>query len=618
MQVFEEGRGTGWQHIYFKIEYETTRSGPNVGIKYKITWDIDKYYYFGYNLVAEVWVEGTNYGRQIKANTPNRGSGTAYFPDSGYLWFNKGYATNAINGNRVKIYSTNGGTPNVDTGAETTFAAPTGAIASEIKNSIDLNIGNSLNITISDITNVNYTYNLYLYVQETNDVYTQVATKNTTSKNFVWDLSSIINTLYSKLSTRNSAKIRIKLETRLNNTLIGYTIKEGNCYVLNSNPNAISFTILKAETNTEITSIVAGYGPYNPNSNVKIRIPKIANSNGKNSATLKEAVLEVGNSTNRIPITTLVGTGNYEVALTDPFNLNDDEYVNGKAKAMLSVVDSRGNKTTTTKEISATKLVLPQITSVDFKRDNGVDTKTKMIVKGKLGTYNLYTNLGLQYYLDDGGEIGNMTKYRISLTSSNVNTNNGTFSYEGYINGDLGAEGFTSNQAFPVLVRVYTNITYSLDNEGLVYSSVPTGEILMHYSKQYKAIGIGQKYNNANGGKIQIEGLPIFGTSYSSSSEQKVGIWEDGKQLYRKVIKGKTATDNDSTYINVGNIKIHMINGNVIRGDGYKFFIPFNENGQSYIVVFQMPDTRLRIIAKNSSNGFRNSEYNLVIEYTKN
>ena len=102
-----------------------------------------------------------------------------------------------------------------------------------------------------------------------------------------------------------------------------------------------------------------------------------------------------------------------------------------------------------------------------------------------------------------------------------------------------------------------------------------------------------------------------------STAEQKIGTWIDGKTLYRKVIKGKTATDNDSTYINVGNIKIHMINGNVIRRDGYKFFIPFNENGQSYIVVFQIPDARLRIIAKNSSNDFRGSEYNLVIEYTK-
>lgn len=102
------------------------------------------------------------------------------------------------------------------------------------------------------------------------------------------------------------------------------------------------------------------------------------------------------------------------------------------------------------------------------------------------------------------------------------------------------------------------------------------------------------------------------------TTEQKIGIWEDGKALYRRVIKGRTATDNDSTYINVGNIKIHMINGNVIRGDGYKFFIPFNENGESYVIMFQMSDGRLRIIAKNASNSFRNSEYNLVIEYTKN
>lgn len=507
MQVFKEGRGTGWQHIYFKIEYETTRDGANVGIRYKISWDIDKYYFFGYNLVSEVWVEGNNYGKQIKGNTPNEGSGVTYIPSqSDYLWFNKGYETNAIYGNRVKVYSTNGGTPNIDSGAEVVLAAPTGALPSNIKNSIDFAIGNSLNIEINDITNVAYNYVLTLSVLEVNNTYTNILTKNTTSKNFVWDLSSLTSSLYSKLSTRNTAKIRIKLETKIGDTSIGYTVKEGNCYVLNSNPAAINFNILKYNEDTEINSIIAGYGPYTDASNVRIKIPKVANVNGKNSAILKEIVLNVGNNTTRIPANSLVGTGYYYVSLNDPFCMNDNEYINGKAKAMLSVVDSRGNKTVTTKDVSVTKLVLPQITYLEFKRDNGVDTKTKIIVKGKLGTYNLYSNLGIKYILDETGD----TSYRISLTEDNINTTNNTFSYEEYINGNLGAEGFTFNSAFSLAVRVYTNITYSLEYEGLVQGIVPTGKILIHYSKQYNAIGIGKKYDSLKGGKMQIDGLPIL------------------------------------------------------------------------------------------------------------
>ena len=80
MKLLKEGRGTGWQHIYFTIEYETKRNKNKVGIRFRIKYEIDKYYYFGYNIVASVYVKNINKGRQIKANTPTRGAGTALFP----------------------------------------------------------------------------------------------------------------------------------------------------------------------------------------------------------------------------------------------------------------------------------------------------------------------------------------------------------------------------------------------------------------------------------------------------------------------------------------------------------------------------------------------------------
>lgn len=126
MQVFAEGRGTGWNKIYFTVEYETTRSGVNVGIRWKIKWAINSTAWYGYNLVADVWTKGANYGRQIKANMPNRGSGQALFPeDGGWFWFNNGYTNNDITGCRVIVRTTNGGTVSFDTGTDKTLTAPT-------------------------------------------------------------------------------------------------------------------------------------------------------------------------------------------------------------------------------------------------------------------------------------------------------------------------------------------------------------------------------------------------------------------------------------------------------------------------------------------------------------
>ena len=147
MKVLDEGRWTVWQHIYFTIEYETTRDGEKLGIKWKIKWEIDANYFFGYNLVANVWTEGNDYGRQIKANSPNRGSGEVLFPeDGGYYWFNKGYSSNQITGCRVQIKSTNGGTVNIDTGTDRTVTTPSGYQVSNINKSIDFIIGDNISV----------------------------------------------------------------------------------------------------------------------------------------------------------------------------------------------------------------------------------------------------------------------------------------------------------------------------------------------------------------------------------------------------------------------------------------------------------------------------------------
>lgn len=303
MQVFAQGKENQWGHINYTVEYETTRDGPRLGIRWKLTWVIDNAYYFGYNIVADVYTEGTNYGRQIKANAPNNGSGTSYFPsDSGYYWFDKGYGSNQINGCRVIFKSTNGGTITYDTGADRTVTTPTGYVASNINSSINFDIGNDLNITISDITNQNYNYKLDLdmYV---NNTWTNIRKFEKNSKNFTLSLAEIKNTFYNLLPNSTKANIRINLYTYIGNTYLGTTTANGECKVVNSNPEVPAFGIFGMSggnsLDEEINDIVAGFGPFGNLSNAYIAI-KNNSLKAKNGSILKKAIIEWNGQTEEV------------------------------------------------------------------------------------------------------------------------------------------------------------------------------------------------------------------------------------------------------------------------------------------------------------------------------
>lgn len=295
MQVFAQGKSSNWAHINYTAEFEATRDGSRLGIRWKLTWAIDNAWYFGYNIVADVWTEGSNFGRQIKANSPNKGSGVTYFPsETEYYWFDKGYGSNSINGCRITFKSTNGGTVTYDTGADRTVTTPTGYTVSNIVSNVDFNIGSNLNISISDVTNQAYNYIVYLdaYI---NNAWQNIKELNTTSKNFTLVLTDVANTLYNLLPNSNSAKIRINLSTYINGTLLGITTREGTCYVTNSNPDDPDFGIFSiygGETIAdEITSIVAGFSPYGPFSNAVIAV-KDSTIIAKNGAIPKKIIVE--------------------------------------------------------------------------------------------------------------------------------------------------------------------------------------------------------------------------------------------------------------------------------------------------------------------------------------
>lgn len=331
----------------------------------------------------------------------------------------------------------------------------------------------------------------------------------TTSKNFVWDISNLSSTLYNLLYSRNSSKIRISLHTLHKGTEVGYTRKEGTCYVKNSNPSPINFKVTNIN-DVEITSLVTGYGPYNDKSNIKIKIPKLSSISAKNGAKLTKIVLNVGNFTNQeIKASDLLITDDYLVKYyIDPFLYKYyNELKNGGKYISLKVVDSRGNSTETRKFITLSKFVAPFFTKIETKRNNGIDTKTKLIAKGKFqGLYiRAFYNQMLSVH-----EVGD----EIEIDSKYIATDeNGNFSINTEIQGNLGAEGFSVNKEYDVPIKIYDNNTFAMPIRELV--KVRVGKPLVYYHKN--GVSYGKEYDETVGGSLQVDGRKI--SSYIENKE---------------------------------------------------------------------------------------------------
>lgn len=294
-QIFSQGNDKNWDKLHYDIEYETTRNGTDVGIRCKIKWSIKKGYFFGYNINAQVWIKGNDYGRIIKKNEPSSGSGEAYIPEDGsFIWFNNGYINNAIDGFKVIINSTNGSDIYYDTDEERTVYAPTGFVPSDILSNINFNVGNNLNIVINDITSIKYDYVLYLDLQKSDGTWQNIAELVTKEKNFEWNLSQYADTMYNLLSNVNKANIRINLRTRYKEIDIGMTQKLGIAYIVDANPNIPLVSLSSQEGTNEIITemnVIAGFGPYNLNSNIYV-LYNPSSLVAKKGATIEKIIIE--------------------------------------------------------------------------------------------------------------------------------------------------------------------------------------------------------------------------------------------------------------------------------------------------------------------------------------
>lgn len=274
-------------------------------------------------------------------------------------------------------------------------------IATIINDSIDFIIGNNLTFNFQDYNN-NKSF-IALDIQKVDGTWEENVIKTDEiiqQESYTWNLSSYSSILYSKMTTRNSANIRIRCGTTIDGTVYSNTILgEMKVDVLTSKPIFSDYTY--GNTIVEINNVLGSviHMPENYG-NMQAQISVANKAIPKNQATILKYIATITNSDDNVILTkeaiyseeSQININFGSIPMVDLYKIN------------IYAVDSRGNKSSTiSKPFTIIPYHIPYIT-IDLKRENNYEENTfinlkvvysKMIVNGAIK--NLIKSIKYRY-----------------------------------------------------------------------------------------------------------------------------------------------------------------------------------------------------------------------------
>ncbi len=353
-----------------------------------------------------------------------------------------------------------------------------------------------------------------------------------------------IAAMYASCPNASSVSVNATITTKSGSSVIGTSSKSTTALVRPSPPR---FTAFSYQDINEQTLALSGDNKTIVNGQSTLRIT-LTPGTAKNSATIAKYTAQAGT------VIKEVGPNETTIVL--------DKADGGEIK--VTCTDSRGFTTTVTKQAEFIDYSSVRIGEVSFKRDNDMDTKTKMTVKGT--------------YITQSNEINSLT-YRYKETSSSVWSNafaitpdigTNTFTFSGYINGDLGSEGFDAASSYDVQVTVTDKLT-SMTKSAILPTGTPG--IYMQKSGGKYAIGIGKKPEISYGvdidGEVRLNHSPVVTQANMALMAAGAGIaknialsgsclwegqWSDGAITMKEahmytLFAVKTAGENPSIFL---------------------------------------------------------------------
>lgn len=313
----------------------------------------------------------------------------------------------------------------------------TKSIASISNENIDYNIGDTLPLTFKDYEN-NKSYLAMDIINpdgewEENIIRTDEVLQ---VENYNWDLSSYKNLLYGKLSTRNSAKYRIRCGTTINGKVYE-NIYNGTMHVTNSNPTFNNYEYGDDSSTTQDVIQNSKY-MFENYGNMKAKISVTNKAVALNGASIIKYHATVSDVTNKVPVQKLVSEINYSSTSEVVFSFGN--MINfGTYQIDIYAIDSRGNDT---KTVSKLFYVLPYSTpqvAINLERLNNYEQETKLDITAIYSSLsinsviknNLFT---IQYrFSEDGQPFGSYHNLNLKISDYDSTNKKATYSASPFI-----------------------------------------------------------------------------------------------------------------------------------------------------------------------------------------
>lgn len=346
----------------------------------------------------------------------------------------------------------------------------------------DVNIGSKQTITWTNPSGATTTLKL---CKTDNSQIADVGTVTGTSKDYTANAS----TIYALTPNSNEYTARYILTTTQNNQ--SYTnSKDFKFKVTNSNPTFSNFAYSDVNSTTVALTgnnqiLIKGY------SNVRATISTANKATAKNSATMKSYKLVLGSKN---------GTNDYSstqeilVPKEGPITNIDS------ATLVMYATDSRGNSTSVVKTAEIKDYTDLTIKSMTAERgNNGVGSAVTLKFNGSFWNKNFGAKDNSIKTVKYQYKETNSSDYQDGSTELTVTVNEENYSCEASIKGDLEASGFDVSKSYNIRLIISDELitkTYDI----ILGSGTPAIAI-------YKSnVAIGQKYDTATGGTLQVGG----------------------------------------------------------------------------------------------------------------
>lgn len=477
--------------------------------------------------------------------------------------------------------------------------------------------------TTSDVGNIGDTITIHMNRKSTSFTHTvrySWYNKNETIATNVTDNCrwTIPNDFAEDIPNDTKSWGTIFADTYNGSTLIGTKSVVFWCHVSDANPTFIDFEFEDLNSDTlaltgDNQAIIKGY------SNIGIRIPVSDKAVANKGATMNKYRVVVGDYTEDLTYSdsSMVSSSTILKATTGTMNVY--------------AIDSRNNSTLVTKlatnEINYTPATISSSSKVE-RSNSGVGTNAILTYSGT-------------YWNDDFGDEVNAIEsatYEFKPTSSTTwitGTTNITptisgsdFSFTGIVRSNA------SDYSFDIATSYDFRITITDKLSTTIYVFTPLASGTPNLALAENGTAIGMAYDENEGGAVQLindvklydntndtwTSLSNIGKDTYSTSEQKIGIWIDGKPIYRKVIDFGSLPNATSKSVahNISNLGfITNISGTIYHRTVTTYYpipLQYKGNDSNYNVEIYVNNTNVAM-SSNTDRSFY-SAY-VILEYTK-